>query len=396
MFIDEGTVRMIVIGADTHKHTHTIVAVDGATGRQLGQLTFSSRPEGALEALLWAADLEPGRERVWAMEDVRHVSGRLERELIRHGQAVVRVPPRLMAGARPAGRLRGKSDPIDAAAVALAAIRAGIETLPVARLEGVDLDLRRLLDRREDLVAERTREINRLRWALHDMPARAMDQIGWTTKLKTWTARQRSVQGRIAHDTLLRIRTLTRDINAYERELDTLAREHAGLLVDNLPGCGPLTAAKILGETAGIDRFRSEACYARSAGTAPVPVSSGRRDRHRLDRGGNRQLNLAMHRIAIYQARCCPDAKAFMDRKQAEGKTRREALRCLKRHITRRVYSLLTSMNQDNANAPATALALTYPLDDACGRTCGGCPRRECVRRGSREDRQRSVVKVCR
>lgn len=123
---------MIVIGADTHKSTHTIVAVDGATGRELGQLTFSSRPEGALEALLWAADLEPGRERVWAMEDVRHVSGRLERELFRHGQAVVRVPPRLMAGARPAGRLRGKSDPIDAAAVALAAIRAGVETLPVA------------------------------------------------------------------------------------------------------------------------------------------------------------------------------------------------------------------------------------------------------------------------
>jgi transposase len=356
---------MIVIGADAHKSSHTIVAVDGATGRELGQLTFSSRPEGALEALLWAADLEPGRERVWAIEDVRHVSGRLERELIRHGQAVVRVPPRLMAGARPAGRLRGKSDPIDAGAVALAAIRAGIETLPVARLDGVDLDLRRLLDRREDLVAERTREINRLRWALHDMhcpievPARAMDRIGWTTKLKAWTARQTTVQARIAHETLLRIRALTRAIYAYERELDRLAREHAAVLVDNLVGCGSLTAAKIVGETAGIDRFRSEPCYARSAGTAPVPVSSGRRDRHRLDRGGNRQLNLAIHRIAIYQARACPEARAFLERKQAEGKTRREALRCLKRHITRRIYALLTSMHNSNANAPATTLALT-------------------------------------
>src|SRR3954463_4848178 len=249
---------MIVIGADTHKHTHTIVAVDGATGRELGQFEFSSRPEGTLEALLWAAELEPGRERVWAIEDVRHVSGRLERELIRHGQAVVRVPPRLMAGARPAGRLRGKSEPIDAAAVALAAIRAGIDMLPIARLDGVDLDLRRLLDRREDLVGERTREINRLRWALHDMqcpvevPARALDRIGWTTKLNAWTLRQTTVQGRIAHETLLRIRALTRDINAYAQELDRLAREHAGLLIDNLVGCGPLTAAKIVGETAGI------------------------------------------------------------------------------------------------------------------------------------------------
>src|SRR6476659_3347859 len=185
---------MIVIGADTHKDTHTIVALDAATGRELGGLTFSSRPEGTLEALSWAAGL--GAERVWAIEDVRHVSARLERLLIGHGQAVIRVAPRLMAGARPAGRLRGKSDPIDAAAVALAAIRAGLDTLPVARLEGVDLDVRRLLDRREDLVAERTREINRLRWALHDMhcpidvPARAMDRLGWTTKLKAWTARQ--------------------------------------------------------------------------------------------------------------------------------------------------------------------------------------------------------------
>jgi prevent-host-death family protein len=129
--------------------------------------------------------------------------------------------------------LRGKSDPIDAAAVALAAIRAGLDTLPVARLEGVDLELRRLLDRCEDLVAERTREINRLRWALHDMhcpidvPARAMDRIGWSTKLMAWTYRQSSLQGRIAHDTLLRIRALTRDINAYERELDALARRGA-------------------------------------------------------------------------------------------------------------------------------------------------------------------------
>jgi transposase len=355
--------QMIVIGADTHKRTHTVVALDAATGRELGQLTFSSEPDGALEALTWAVGL--GAERVWAIEDVRQVSGRLERELIRHGQAVIRVAPRLMAGARPAGRLRGKSDPIDAAAVALAAIRAGLDTLPVARLQGADLDLRRLLDRRENLVAERTREINRLRWAMHDMhcpidvPARAMDQIGWTTKLMAWTGRQTSVQGQIAHETLLRIRALTRDINGYERRIDWLARQQAGLLIDNLEGCGALTAAKIVGETAGIDRFRSEACYARSCATAPIPVCSGRNDRHRLDRGGNRQLNVAIHRIAIYQARCCPEARRYLERKQAEGKTRREALRCLKRQITRRVYNLLMTIHKMNANAPKPALVLT-------------------------------------
>lgn len=355
---------MIVIGADPHKQTHTLVALEATTGRHRGEITVSSKPDGALEALTWASRLgDP--DRVWAVEDVRHVSARLERELIRHGQAVVRVPPRLMAGARPAGRERGKSDPIDAAAVALAAIRAGLDSLPVARLEGADLDLRRLLDRREDLVAERTREINRLRWALHDMhcpidvPARSMDQIGWTTKLMSWTSRQTdTMQGRIAHDTLLRIRALNRDINDYARELDTLARQQAPDLIASMPGCGPLTAAKIVGETAGIDRFRSESCFARAAGTAPVPVWSGRSDRHKLDRGGNRQLNLAIHRIAIYQARATPEARAYLDRKQAEGKTRREAIRCLKRHITRRIYTLMTHTHL-NANAPAATPALT-------------------------------------
>lgn len=354
---------MIVIGADTHKQTHTIVALDGATGRELGQLTFSSRPQGCLEAMRWAAGLDG--EKVWAIEDVRHVSARLERELIGHGQAVVRVPPRLMAGARPAGRLRGKSDPIDAAAVALAAIRAGLDTLPVARLEGPDLELRRLLDRREDLVAERTREINRLRWALHDMhcptdvPARAMDRLGWTTRLMAWTARQSSVQGRIAHETLLRIRALTRDINAYQREIDRMARQQAGPLIDTLVGCGPLTAAKIVGETAGIDRFRSEACFARAAGTAPIPVASGRSDRHRLDRGGNRQLNLAIHTVALTQARISPEARAYIERLRASGKTWREAIRCLKRHITRRIYHLLMHIHNTNSNAPAVTAALT-------------------------------------
>ncbi len=354
---------MIVIGADPHKHSHTLVALDEQTGRKLSEITISSRSDGLLDALAWVSRLDDS-ERVFAIEDVRHVSGRLERGLIAAGQAVIRVPPRLMAGARPAGRQRGKSDPIDAEAVALAAVRAGLDTLPVARLEGVELDLRRLLDRREDLVAERTREINRLRWAMHDLdcpidvPARAMDQIGWTTKLMAWTSRQAGVQGRIAHETLLRIRQLTRDITGYERELDRLAHQHAADLLQ-IEGCGPLTAAKILGETAGITRFRSEACYARSAGTAPIPISSGRRDRHRLDRGGNRQLNLAIHRIAIYQARRSPQARAFLDRKQAEGKTRREALRCLKRHITRRIYTTLMTNQHANANTPAHALALT-------------------------------------
>ena len=124
---------MIVIGADTHKSSHTLVAVDAATGRRVGVRTVGSTSAGAMDALCWARGLAEA-DRVWAVEDCRHVSGRLERLLVSSGEAVVRVPPRLMAGARAFARERGKSDPIDATAVARAAIREGVERLPVARL----------------------------------------------------------------------------------------------------------------------------------------------------------------------------------------------------------------------------------------------------------------------
>ena len=107
------------------------------------------------------------------------------------------------------------------------------------------------------------------------------------------------------------------------------------------PGCGPLTAAKLVGEIAGADRFASDAKLARAAGIAPIPVSSGRTDRHRLDRGGNRQINATIHRIAVTRARCDPHTQNYIARKKAEGKTNRDAIRCLKRHLARRIWQLL-------------------------------------------------------
>ena len=145
---------------------------------------------------------------------------------------------------------------------------------------------------------------------------------------------------RIARDELRRIRELTRSIDALQRELASLAAAIAQPLLDER-GCGVLTAAKLIGEIAGIQRFASDAKLARLAGSAPIPASSGRTTRHRLDRGGNRQLNCALHRFAITKGRLDPDTAAYLARKQAEGKSRREALRCLKRHLARRVWRLL-------------------------------------------------------
>src|SRR5512134_2611471 len=158
---------MIVLGADTHKRSHTVAAVAAPTGELLGEQTVAVG-RGGFDALLrWARALD--WERVWALEDCRHVSGSLERFLVEHGERVVRVPPKLMAGARRSARERGKSDPIDAAAVARAALREGIETLPAAFLDEQALAIKLLLDHREDLVGESTRAQNRLRWHLHDI-----------------------------------------------------------------------------------------------------------------------------------------------------------------------------------------------------------------------------------
>src|SRR3954451_19165267 len=158
---------MIVLGADTHKDSHTLAAVDAATGHVIADRTVRARRRAFEDLLLWARALEG--DRVWAIEDCRHVSGALERFLLGRGERVVRVAPKLMAEARRSGRERGKSDVIDAVAVARAALREGLDTLPIAQLAGPERDVRLLVDHRERLVAQRTALINDLRWHLHDL-----------------------------------------------------------------------------------------------------------------------------------------------------------------------------------------------------------------------------------
>jgi len=355
---NEGTVRMIVIGADTHKHSHTVGAVDVATGRTLADRTVKAKRRSFDDLLVWARGL--GAERVWAIEDCRHVSGALERFLLRRGEQVVRVAPKLMAGARRAARERGKSDVIDAVAIARAALREGLDMLPIAQLAGPELDVRLLVDHRERLVAQRTALINDLRWHLHDrwpefaIPARALITGRWQDRVAGRLQRaEQTARVRIARDELRRIRELTRSIDALERELAVLVAALAPRLLAE-QGCGVLTAAKLIGEIAGIARFATDAKLARIAGSAPIPASSGNTERHRLDRGGNRQLNCALHRLAVTKGRLDPDTAAYLARKQADGKSRREALRCLKRHLARRVWRLLQPPPAEASPGPST------------------------------------------
>src|SRR5215208_8523546 len=158
---------MIVLGADTHKRSHTIAAIAGATGELLGEQTVPVGRRGLGALLQWARGLNG--ERVWALEDCRHVSGSLERFLIGCGERVLRIPTHLSAGTRKSARQRGKSDPIDALNVARAALQEGLESFPAAHLDGPELDLRLLVDHRERLVRQRVGLKNTLQWHLHDL-----------------------------------------------------------------------------------------------------------------------------------------------------------------------------------------------------------------------------------
>jgi len=341
----EGTVDMIVIGVDAHKRSHTCVAVEELTGRRIQTRTATARDDGHGELLVWARELDP--ERVWAIEDCRHVTGRLERFLLGRGERVLRVPPKLMAGARKTAREPGKSDPVDALAVARAALREGLDELPVAQLDDRALEIRQLVDHRDRLIRQRTALINDLRWHLHDLdpsfqvPVRRLTSPGWQQKVARKLGRLgNGVSVRIARDELKRIRELTTATEKLHQELAILVTAYRPALLW-LPGCGVLCAAKAIAETAGAQRFPTASKYARITGTAPIPASSGNHTRYRLDPGGNRQLNAVLHRIAITQLRWHPAARDYYHRKLTEGKTNREALRCLKRQIATTLWKLL-------------------------------------------------------
>jgi transposase len=278
------------------------------------------------------------------LEDCRHLTRTLEADLLRAGEQVVRVPTQMMAGVRRSARQRGKSDAIDALAVARAAWRE--PNLPVAQLDGPSRQVRLLVDHRDDLVAERTRVQSRLRWHLHEIapdlevPARGLKLQHVIERVADRLASIDGLIAAISRELLDRLRELNGRINELEREIKPLISALAPALL-TIPGCGALTAAKLVGETAGARRFRSKSAYARWNGTAPQPASSGNTTRFRLNRGGNRQVNAALHRIAITQARTWPQGRDYIAKRRRHGNSKTEALRLLRRRLSDVVYRTL-------------------------------------------------------
>jgi transposase len=336
---------MIVLGIDAHTKSHTVVAVEAATAELLAELTVAADREGSERLLAWARALDA--ERLFALEDCRQVSSRLERFLVGAGERCLRVPPRLTAQGRRSARQRGKSDALDAAAVARAALRE--PGLPEASLPGVELELRLLADHRSALVAERTRAQQRLRWHLLDLelplevPPRALSGERWLARLEEALAGLPGVRARIARELVERCRVLCAEVRSLTREI--------GELVGRL-------APELLAL-----RKRSAACFAMHAGVAPLPAASGRSHRHRLNRRGNRQLNAALHRLAVSQLRLHEPAKLFVARKRAEGKSMREALRCLKRHLAKTVWRELCRAEQRRQAEAAAEVLLPSAVE---------------------------------
>ncbi len=340
---------MVMLGCDAHKRSHTMVAVDEA-GAELARVTVVATVEGHLRVLRWA-DQFPQRR--WAIEDCRHLSRSLEGDLVGAGEVVVRVPPKMMAGVRRSARTRGKSDAIDALAVARAALRE--PGLPVARLDGPSREIRLLVDYRETLVRQRVAAQNRLRWRLHELapgwdPATgSLDRLCALEGIKAMLGAHDGLTAELARREVTRIAELTREANQVEADIGVRIKAVASTLLQ-VVGCGALTAAKLVGEAADITRFRSRDAYAMWAGVAPIPVWSANNERFRLNRGGNRQTNAALHRIAVTQIRIHPDAQRLIARRLAAGDTKRQALRALKRRLADVVYR---SMLQDTQPSQA-------------------------------------------
>lgn len=348
---------MIVIGVDAHTRTHTAAAVHSQTAVELESLTVQAIGAGHQQLLAWGNELD--RERVWALEDCRRLTGALELLLLKAGEKVVRVPPKMMAATRKSQRTFSKSDAIDALAVARAAV--SHPDLPAARPPGPEREIRLVIDHRDDLVGECTRYQRRLRWYLHEIdpeirPAPATLKI--TAHLDRLARKLAKLEQtrvvQISRELIKRIKDLVRASKQLRLELARLVRRRCPALL-SIPGCGVLMAARILAEVDDVHRFPSERQLATYCGAAPLDASSGRQQRHRLNRTGNRRLNMALHMIAVTQIRIHPPARDYIARRRAEGKTTREALRTLKRHLIRRIYNTLTTGLIDPTTLPDAA-----------------------------------------
>jgi transposase len=333
---------MIIIGIDPHKHTHTAVAVDQHE-QPIGQLTILAGPQVTARLLAWA---EQWPERRWAVESARGLGYHLAQQLVGAGEQVSDVHPKLATRVRLLDRGHGrKTDQADARSVALVALRT-----PTLTLVGVEDDLpavvRLLADRRDELNQERRRVTNRLHRLLRDLVAggaptpltvEVASRLLRRTRPRTAADQQRKA---LAHELLADLRRLDRQLAANRSRCQELLAVRPSRLLDVF-GISAVLAVKLIGHSGAITRFHSPDHYASYTGTAPIDASSGPNTRQRVNRGGNRALNTAVHLVARTQISRPGPGRAYYERKLAEGKTPNQAFRALKRQIVKVIYRAL-------------------------------------------------------
>jgi len=335
--------RDVVVGVDTHKDSHAFALVDAGSGELLLELVLPAGRAGYRSALAEVRRRARGG-RVWAVEGAGSYGAGLARFLAERGERVVEVERR-----RRQRDQRGKSDALDASRAARAALSG--ERLAAPRAGGRREALRVLIAAREGTIAVRRAALNQLQAVLVSAPEPLREQLRGLTRARL-LARCQRLRVSDRHQPELRasaltLRTLARRIEHATKEADELEREISALVralcptLLEQPGVGPISAAQLLLAWSHPGRLRNERAFARLAGAAPIPASSGKTTRYRLDRGGDRKLNRALHTIVISRRKHDPQTIAYIQRRQHEGKNTREAIRCLKRYLARSLFRLL-------------------------------------------------------
>ncbi len=343
-----GEVVDAVVGVDTHRDVHE-AELAAPSGSLIAQLQVPNDSAGFARLLTWIVEHAPGPRVVVAVEGTRSYGIGLTRALIAAGLQVIECEQ----PARKDRRGRGKSDAIDAHLAVLFALRQDADRLPTPRADGIREALRILLAARQEMVTTCTGQINRLRALLlsGDDADRGASRGAFTDatlsalarrRLRPDTDRHEAVRHQEIRRLAIAVREANRALKTNRRELQELVDEIAPGLTDR-PGIGPVSAAQVVVSYSHPGRVRSDAAFASLAGTSPIPASSGQTVRHRLNRGGDRALNRAVHTIALTRMRSCQRTRDYVTRRTAQGKTTREIRRAIKRYITRELYRTLTA-----------------------------------------------------
>ena len=336
----------VVIGCDTHRDTHALAVVTAATGAARDQFEIPTTRDGYHHALARAHSEFPG-PRAWAIEGTGSYGKGLCSYLTSRGEWVIEVSRPL----RRPFKSRPKSDPLDAISAARTALAQTVHNTP--RAGQLREALRVLTIARDSHVQIRARSLKQIKAMIVTCPDALRDKLRSLPKvslLAACAALRANATGPAEAATRLALRTLARTAQRAGQTAKTLEDQITGLVEQGWPGLldqtgiGPITAAQLVISYSHHGRCTTEAAFARLAAVAPIPASSGKTIRHRLDPGGDRKLNQALHTIAIHRARHDPETKAYLEKKTREGKTPREARRCLKRHIARRLYNDLKNM----------------------------------------------------